>query len=119
MNVGERGIFLTVSMKREHREIQPRERGEKYGVEALSYQELLAIILRTGSKNKNVLALSKEVIRTFDNLFELKQASLEELKEIEGIGTAKAIEIQAAIEKIGVSASLLIATITLEYFMVA
>ena len=98
MNVGERGIFLTVSMKREHREIQPRERGEKYGVEALSYQELLAIILRTGSKNKNVLALSKEVIRTFDNLFELKQASLEELKEIEGIGTAKAIEIQAAIE---------------------
>lgn len=97
-SVDGRGIFLSHGLKQHFDEIKPRERGEKYGIESLSYQELIAILLRTGSRDKNVLELSQEVIFSFDSLYELKKASLEELKEIEGIGPAKAIELQAAIE---------------------
>ena len=89
---------MSVGLKYYHDEVKPRERCEKHGVEALSYQELLAIVLRTGNKQKDVLELSKDVMLKFDNLFELKTASLEELQEIEGIGPVKAIELQAAIE---------------------
>lgn len=89
---------MSIGLRDYHDEVKPRERCEKHGVEALSYQELLAIVLRTGSKDKNVLELSREVLLNFDNLFELKKASLEELKEIDGIGPVKAIELQAAIE---------------------
>lgn len=89
---------MSVELKQYQPKIKPREKAEKYGVETLSYQELIAIILRTGNKEKNVLDLSNEVLLNFDNLFELKTASIEELKEIEGIGPAKAIEIQASIE---------------------
>ena len=87
-----------MGLKQYQPEIKPRENAKKYGIEALSYQELIAIILRTGNKDKHVLDLSNEVLLNFDNLFELKTATIEELKEIEGIGPAKAIEIQAAIE---------------------
>lgn len=92
------GDFLSVSLKNYHDEIKPRARGERNGIESLSYQELLAIILRTGSKDKNVLELSNEILGYFDSLFEFKTASLEELTEIKGIGPVKAIELQASIE---------------------
>ncbi len=89
---------MSLSIKEYHEELQPRERCKKYGAEALTHQELLAIILRTGSRNQNVLELSNQVLTTFDNLFELKAASIEELINIDGIGLVKAIEIQAVIE---------------------
>ncbi len=89
---------MSVGLKYCQSEIKPREKAEKNGIESLSYQELLAIILRTGNKERNVLDLSNDVLLNFDNLFDLKKATVEELKEIEGIGPAKAIEIQAAIE---------------------
>lgn len=79
-------------------EMQPRERLEEKGVDYLTNQELLAIALRTGSKNKNVLTLSQEVLSHFDNLYDLKMASLNELMNISGIGRVKAIEIQAILE---------------------
>lgn len=91
-------IFLSVSLKDYQDDIKPRAKGEKNGIESLSYQELLAIILRTGSKDKNVLELSGEVLGSFDNLFEFKTASVEEFTKIKGIGTVKAIELQASIE---------------------
>lgn len=89
---------MFVSIKDYDAELQPRERCKKYGPEALSHQELLAIMLRTGSKKKNVLELAEEVVKSFDNLFDLKTASIEELIVIEGIGEVKAIEIQAMVE---------------------
>ncbi len=79
-------------------ESRPRERLWNYGSKALSDHELLAIILRTGTKNKNVVDLALEVISTFGSLYYLKNASLEELTSISGIGKAKAIEIQAVVE---------------------
>lgn len=76
----------------------PRERMESYGVEALSDQELLAILLRTGQHPYNVMDIAGEVLKKFANLTALRQASLTELREIRGIGRVKALEICALIE---------------------
>lgn len=89
---------MSLSVKEYHEELQPRERCKKYGAESLTHQELLAIILRTGNKTQNVLELANQVLVNFDNLFELKTASIEELVKIDGIGDVKAIELQAVIE---------------------
>ena len=76
----------------------PRERLVEYGVDALSNQELLAILLRTGSRPLNVLELAASVLNRFQELYELKQATIDELQEIRGVGQIKAIEIKAMVE---------------------
>lgn len=76
----------------------PRERLELVGEKALSNQELLAILLRTGDRQKNVLELSAAILKKFQHLYELKNATLYELMQIRGIGKIKAIELRAAIE---------------------
>ncbi|MFC6465400.1 DNA repair protein RadC [Marinilactibacillus sp. GCM10026970] len=77
---------------------RPRERLNEYGAKALANHELLAILLRTGTRNLNVLQLSMNVLSEFDDLFSLRHVSVEELMRIQGIGKAKAIELIAAIE---------------------
>ena len=64
----------------------PRERLERYGAKVLETHELLAILLRTGSKDLNVLQLAVVVLNTFEDLHSLKMASLDELMHINGIG---------------------------------
>lgn len=77
---------------------RPRERLMRYGAKSLANHELLAIILRTGSFNNSVLDLAKEILIHFEDLDNLNNATIEELKQIKGIGEAKAITIIAAIE---------------------
>lgn len=77
---------------------RPRERFIKHGPESLSNQELLAILLRTGTKAESVLQLAQRLIKEFEGLRMLKDATLEELTQIKGIGEAKAIQILAAVE---------------------
>lgn len=77
---------------------RPRERMEKLGPKALADHELLAIILRTGTKDKNVVNLAIEVLREVEDLHMLRQTSVQELMKISGIGRIKAIEIMAATE---------------------
>jgi DNA repair protein RadC len=76
----------------------PRERLESVGEKALSNQELLAILLRTGSKSVNVMEVASNFLNHFNHLHELKTATLTEMTEIKGIGRIKAIEMRAAIE---------------------
>ena len=76
---------------------RPRERLKNYGVESLSDSELLAIILKTGTKNKNVLELSYDILKRF-SLQEITEATLPQLIKIEGIGEVKALEILTIIE---------------------
>ncbi|MBO0472950.1 RadC family protein [Enterococcus ureasiticus] len=76
----------------------PRERLEVVGEKALSNQELLAILLRTGSKNTNVMEVASKFLNYFNHLYELKNATLTEMMETKGIGRIKAIELRAAIE---------------------
>ncbi|WP_409297443.1 RadC family protein [Peribacillus sp. SCS-26] len=77
---------------------RPRERFIQEGARALSVQELLALLLRTGAKNESVLQLSGRLIAHFDGLRLLADASLEEMVSLKGIGEAKAIQILAAVE---------------------
>lgn len=79
-------------------EDRPRERLIHHGAESLSNQELLAILLRTGTKEESVLQLANRLLHHFEGLRLLKGASLEEMTTIKGIGTAKAVQILAAIE---------------------
>jgi len=77
---------------------RPRERFVKQGAESLANHELIAILIQTGSKNESVISLANKLLIHFDGLRLLKDASLDELKSIKGIGTAKAIQLLAAIE---------------------
>ncbi len=77
---------------------RPRERFLRDGPASLSNQELLALLVRTGTRNESVLQLSERLISTFDGLRMLKDASIEELTSIKGMGEAKAIQILAAVE---------------------
>lgn len=75
----------------------PREKLEKYGPGKLTDAELLAILLRTGTKDLNVLKLSEKVLKKFENE-KIIDISIEDLKTIHGLGTAKACEIVACFE---------------------
>ena len=77
----------------------PREKMLKDGVKSLSNAELIAVLLRTGSKNKSVMELADELLKV-DNegIRFLKSASIEELCEIDGIGVSKASLIKVALE---------------------
>ncbi|WP_091586857.1 RadC family protein [Alteribacillus bidgolensis] len=77
---------------------RPREKMAKEGADRLSNQELLAILLRTGTKTESVLQLSQRVLFHYDGLKLLKEATIEELQSINGIGKAKALELRAALE---------------------
>ncbi len=76
---------------------RPREKLEKYGAGKLSNSELLAILLRTGSEGVNVVELSNTILKKFGN-GALAKASVEELKNVHGLGAAKACEIVACFE---------------------
>ncbi|GGL41270.1 RadC family protein [Sporolactobacillus putidus] len=87
-----------VMMKDVPNEDRPRERLIRDGADSLSNQELLAIILRSGTKNESVLQLSGRLISHFEGLDLLRDASVEELRKVRGIGTAKAVQLLASFE---------------------
>lgn len=76
---------------------RPRERLVEYGANALSNQELLAVILKTGYKGVSVLDLAYEILKEID-IKAFKNITVKELMMVKGIGYAKAIEIVALIE---------------------
>jgi DNA repair protein RadC len=68
---------------------RPRERLLRFGAEELSTAQLLAIILKTGGKNKSALALAREILTQFDSLKDIEDASAAEFSEVKGLGSAK------------------------------
>lgn len=76
---------------------RPRERLKSVGVENLSDKELLAILLKTGTKDKSVNDLALDILNKY-KLSDLKTLTLNSLKNIKGIGEVKTIELLAAIE---------------------
>ncbi len=76
---------------------RPREKLAKYGPGKLTTTELLAIILRTGLKNVNVLELAARILKTY-SAATLATLEYAELKKITGLGQTKACEIIAALE---------------------
>lgn len=71
----------------------------RYGPEQLSNIELMAILLRTGYKDFTALDVSKSLFAKFgQGIANLSDASVEELKQVKGIGAGKATQIIAAME---------------------
>lgn len=79
-------------------EERPREKAIYYGIETLSNQELVAVILRTENKEMSVLNLAQFLLDEIGGFQELKDIDYQRLIQIKGIKQAKAIELMACIE---------------------
>lgn len=77
---------------------RPREKLLLHGSQSLTDAELIAILLRTGTKGKSVLAIAQEIINKEKNLAQLASKSSAELKKTSGIGGDKAATLLAAFE---------------------
>jgi len=80
------------------KEIRPRERLLAKGAANLALNELVAIIIRTGTSSLTALQVADLLLKSFSNLELLAQAEVAEISGIKGIGQAKAIQIKAALE---------------------
>ena len=84
-----------------HPSLRPYERLETYGAEALSDEELIAIVIRNGSKGKSSKDIASQLLSNSDNpdgLCGLYKLSLKELSEQEGVGRVKAIVLKDCLE---------------------
>jgi DNA repair protein RadC len=77
---------------------RPRERLIKLGPESLSIQELLTLIISRGTPKRSAVNISQELLAKFRNLKGVSDATIEQLCEIKGIGTAKATQIKSCFE---------------------
>lgn len=92
---------MTENQKKNRQEL-PYERFLRFGPECLTEAELLAIIIRTGTKEKNALQLAEEVLQLAryprEGLLGLYEIKLEELENIKGIGEVKAVKLKCLAE---------------------
>jgi DNA repair protein RadC len=77
---------------------RPRERLQTYGPGSLSTSELLAILLRTGTKSESVINLGSRLLAQFGGVGGIARASFADLCDVRGLGPAKAAQIKAALE---------------------
>lgn len=79
-------------------ELRPREKLLLFGEKALSDSELLAILLQSGTKDKNVIDLAQEILIQSKGLVGLGEMTISSLSEIKGIGLGKACTILSVVE---------------------
>jgi DNA repair protein RadC len=77
---------------------RPRERMDQYGPEALSNSELLAIVLRVGSRGESAVRLGERLLSEFEGLAGIARARIPQLSALPGMGLAKAAQVKAAFE---------------------
>ncbi|EAX48113.1 DNA repair protein RadC [Thermosinus carboxydivorans Nor1] len=87
-----------LTLKELPEEERPREKLLAKGPAALSNVELLAILLRTGTKNQSVMRLAEGLLAMQDGLAKVSRLTAQELSKIKGIGAAKAVTLVAAME---------------------
>lgn len=78
--------------------LPPREKLLKFGAATLSDRELLAIFLRTGTRDVHVMALAKRMLDVFGSLHQLMTAPLEAFQSVDGVGVAKYAQLNAVAE---------------------
>lgn len=79
-------------------EERPRERFKKYGPKSLSTQELISIILKTGTKGRSVIDLSADIMNSITSVADLKNLTINSLNNINGISDVKSITLLSSIE---------------------
>ena len=79
-------------------EERPQERLERLGSEALSDTELLAMILKTGTKGSNAISTARQLLDRAGNLQNLLQFNLEDFTQISGIGKVKGLQLLSLME---------------------
>lgn len=89
---------MPLKMKELPRLERPYEKFKIYGPEKLSNAELLAIIIKNGTKDENSISIANKILLRVTCLKEIQELSLQDLKEIKGIGDVKAIQIKAICE---------------------
>lgn len=77
---------------------RPRERLARYGPSVLSHAELIAILLRTGMHGLNALQLAQKLLLDYGGLAGIHRADYDELRQVRGVGPAKAAQLKAAVE---------------------
>lgn len=77
---------------------RPQERLEKFGPAALSDLELVAMILRSGTRNRDVLSLAADILKKAGSLHGLLSWTADDLRAIRGIGPVKALQVITVIE---------------------
>ncbi len=78
---------------------RPREKLLKYGAEKLTDTELLAILLRTGTKGKSAIMMAEEIIKSAGGTFKgLAGKDIKDITKMPGIKNAKVITVAAALE---------------------
>lgn len=87
-----------MKVKEMNRQERPREKAMNEGIASLSNRELIAILLRSGTKDKSVLELADELMHLKPNLLSLMDLRLDEIMRIKGIKTAKATQLMACFE---------------------
>lgn len=90
--------MTSIMIKDVPKEDRPRERLLHLGADHLSNQELLAILLGSGTKDESVMTLANRLLMHFEGLKLLKDATIEELTAIKGIGSAKGVLLLSAFE---------------------
>ena len=93
---GDRVNYTYRSLKEIPQDLRPREKLLKLGAEILSDEELLAVILGSGTKGYDVLNLSRELLKM--GWEELERKDIPELLRVKGLGLVKALQIKALIE---------------------
>jgi DNA repair protein RadC len=91
-------VSSSVTLRNVPSEDRPRERMLQFGPQVLSNAELLAVLLRTGTLAESAVHLAERVLIDCEGIRGLVDASIDQLTQIRGIGTAKALQIQAGIE---------------------
>ncbi len=91
-------MVIYVLIKELPKEERPRERIVKYGANKLSNEELLSLVLRCGTKNKSVNDLSKDILKEFNGLANIKNSTINRLNNINGMGLSKSSVILAVVE---------------------
>ena len=76
----------------------PREKMQRYGIESLTDVELLALFLRTGTREKNVLRYSQDLLSHFGSLYGLLSATEKAITQIDGMGIAKYAQLKGIAE---------------------
>ena len=93
---------MSIKIKQLPETERPYEKMELYGETALSNAELIAIIIKTGTKEESSVTIAQKLLSvnptSKNNLDFLKEMTIEELMNIKGIGKAKAIQLKAVAE---------------------